>query len=445
MDANTILLAGAGDEAFPLRQLPTQQHSSRLIAFSMEVQLIIRGGKQDGRKTDLALGIYLVGRSKACQIRPKNKLVSRKHCAVIHHREAVLLKDLGSKHGTYVNSKKIPCGELVPLNDGDALQVGQTRFRLAIAAQDQVTEAVASNETANPIRGRSHRKKSKRSKSDPKPATSRAQDAASAKEKRSVSKQAADDASELNFGNAAEHSGEQHTAEHELVGQSGSHSSPHSKAAGKAVGVAEREDLNQVQGPDDQLNDILSLLEEDPADSGISDLDLNENANMVDLEDPLEYEAPQKADLPQGELEEADGVDFAAPQSAESLDADAPVPSYQMRQDWDINSVRNFVSKQQGAVPKKPLPERKFKLKNPKRAKSPAADAPETAASTSAKKAASPSAEAARLSFNWLDSDSLRPVAVGIVGLLVAAWIFYNLWSLLNFEQNVSLPSVPDL
>lgn len=427
----------------------------------MDVQLIIRGGKQDGRKTDLALGIYLVGRSKECQIRPKNKLVSRKHCAVIHHREAVLLKDLGSKHGTYVNSSKVPSGELVPLNDGDSLQVGQTRFLLAIATGEQVAEAVAKSEVASPVGRSSKQKKAKRSKSrsksKPTASTGGAKDAARAAEEPVVARQAANDSDNLELGNVSGgnvsgQSSEQHTAERELVGLSSSQSRVKNSvraSAGGAVGLAEVEEVPEGDHQDDQLKDILDLLEDDSADSGISDLDLNDN-NMVDLEDPLEYEAPQEEGQPQKEVDDADGVDFAAPQSSESLDADAPVPSYQMRQDWDINSVRNFVSKKQETVPKKPLPERKFKLKNPKRAKTQIAkskgtDAAESAAPKKQKTVARAPADANQLGTSWLDSDSLRPIVVGIVGLLVAAWIVYNVWSLLNFEQNVTLPSVPDL
>ncbi len=98
----------------------------------MHVRLILDSGKQKGREMDLARGIYLVGRSRICQIRPKNRYVSRKHCAIIHRKCDVMIQDLGSRTGTYINRVRIDPKSVTVLNDGDRIRVGKSKFRIAI-------------------------------------------------------------------------------------------------------------------------------------------------------------------------------------------------------------------------------------------------------------------------------------------------------------------------
>jgi pSer/pThr/pTyr-binding forkhead associated (FHA) protein len=100
----------------------------------MDVRLILDSGNQKGRETSLSRGIYLVGRSRICQIRPKNRYVSRKHCAIIHRKREVLIQDLGSKTGTYINRVRIDPKTATVLQDGDRIRVGKTKFRVAIVA-----------------------------------------------------------------------------------------------------------------------------------------------------------------------------------------------------------------------------------------------------------------------------------------------------------------------
>lgn len=106
----------------------------------MDVRLVLNSGRQKGRETTLSRGIYLVGRSPLCQIRPKNRYVSRKHCALIHRRRELLIQDLGSRSGTFVNGKKIDPKTAVALADGDRIRVGKTRFLIAIARKPRATD-----------------------------------------------------------------------------------------------------------------------------------------------------------------------------------------------------------------------------------------------------------------------------------------------------------------
>ena len=114
----------------------------------MDVRLILDSGNQKGRETNLARGIYLVGRSRICQIRPKNRYVSRKHCAIIHRKREVLIQDLGSKTGTYVNKVRIDPKTAVALADGDKIRVGKTKFQIAIIAPRKAHYATAGDGNA---------------------------------------------------------------------------------------------------------------------------------------------------------------------------------------------------------------------------------------------------------------------------------------------------------
>ncbi len=113
----------------------------------MDVRLILDSGNQKGRETNLSRGIYLVGRSRICQIRPKNRYVSRKHCAIIHRKREVLIQDLGSKTGTYINRVRIDPKSVTVLQDGDRIRVGKTKFRIAIAVP-QAAQLVMTDESS---------------------------------------------------------------------------------------------------------------------------------------------------------------------------------------------------------------------------------------------------------------------------------------------------------
>jgi len=55
--------------------------------------------------------------------------VSRRHAAIEMYGEKVVVKDLGSTNGTFVNQLGV---KLSYLKDGDELQTGNTRFTVHI-------------------------------------------------------------------------------------------------------------------------------------------------------------------------------------------------------------------------------------------------------------------------------------------------------------------------
>lgn len=73
-------------------------------------------------------GILTVGRSEENDIILNDRKVSRKHAIFKLDGQRILIEDLGSSNGTYVNGNKI--SETHPLNPGDSISIGVNKLRL---------------------------------------------------------------------------------------------------------------------------------------------------------------------------------------------------------------------------------------------------------------------------------------------------------------------------
>ncbi|WP_442507773.1 FHA domain-containing protein [Novipirellula sp. SH528] len=99
---------------------------------SMIAQLILATGSHAGVTASIQLGYYMIGRHGECQIRPKSRSVSRRHC-ILHHTDRQLLAlDLDSSSGTYINGEKIIANRWVELKNGDQLRCGKVAFQISI-------------------------------------------------------------------------------------------------------------------------------------------------------------------------------------------------------------------------------------------------------------------------------------------------------------------------
>jgi predicted component of type VI protein secretion system len=96
----------------------------------MDFQLVvIGGGRSDGQGAmKLGNGITTVGRQEDCELRINSSQVSRKHCQLFERKGLLLVKDLGSSNGTFVNGKKVQDQKV--LQPGDELTIGQVKFRV---------------------------------------------------------------------------------------------------------------------------------------------------------------------------------------------------------------------------------------------------------------------------------------------------------------------------
>ncbi len=86
--------------------------------------------RSSGQIFPLTSGPVNIGRSEASDIFLDDVTVSRNHACIVRVHEGLVLRDLGSLNGTYVNRRRIEADE--PLRQRDELQVG--KFRLTFIA-----------------------------------------------------------------------------------------------------------------------------------------------------------------------------------------------------------------------------------------------------------------------------------------------------------------------
>ena len=91
----------------------------------MDVNLVYF--KPDGDRKDIPLhgSEILIGRAEDCNLRIPLAAVSRQHCRIIIGDADIVVEDLGSANGTYVNNQRI---SRQSVGAGDRLGVGQAAF-----------------------------------------------------------------------------------------------------------------------------------------------------------------------------------------------------------------------------------------------------------------------------------------------------------------------------
>ena len=70
----------------------------------------------------------IIGRSAECHLKIASTEVSRKHCRITVTEQDVLIEDLNSSNGTYVNQERIAPGTAVSIAPGTTLHVGPATF-----------------------------------------------------------------------------------------------------------------------------------------------------------------------------------------------------------------------------------------------------------------------------------------------------------------------------
>lgn len=100
----------------------------------MQASLRVLVGKQKGREIPLPDALFIIGRDPLCHLRPHSSLVSRRHCAVARWGGRILVRDLKSANGTFLNQKKIT--NQVEVQNGDVLDVGNLSFSFSIVRDE---------------------------------------------------------------------------------------------------------------------------------------------------------------------------------------------------------------------------------------------------------------------------------------------------------------------
>lgn len=85
--------------------------------------LIVHEGEQAGQRYTIRNNEVIIGRGGECDIVLPERQVSREHIRIFREDDSYFLEDLESKNGTWVNAKQVKPGGIVPLRDGDEIQI----------------------------------------------------------------------------------------------------------------------------------------------------------------------------------------------------------------------------------------------------------------------------------------------------------------------------------
>jgi pSer/pThr/pTyr-binding forkhead associated (FHA) protein len=82
-----------------------------------------------------------IGRSDDCKLRIPVAAVSRHHCELVEDDDELVVRDLKSSNGTFVNKEKVKSRELLP---GDLLSVGPAVLVVRIDGHPKVVDGIIS-------------------------------------------------------------------------------------------------------------------------------------------------------------------------------------------------------------------------------------------------------------------------------------------------------------
>lgn len=109
----------------------------------MQVVLRVVGGKHNGREIKLAVPKFIIGRGEGAHLRPSSDLVSRQHCGISVSDGQVIVEDLGSRNGTFVNGEQLTAPHVG--RSGDTVRVGRLQFELVMDPARASKKAKVSN------------------------------------------------------------------------------------------------------------------------------------------------------------------------------------------------------------------------------------------------------------------------------------------------------------
>jgi pSer/pThr/pTyr-binding forkhead associated (FHA) protein len=94
----------------------------------MDLKLIVLAGAKEGTQIPLKKDKFVIGRASECTLRAGSSAISRRHCAIVRKDGNWIVRDLGSRNGTFVNDQAVE--EPTLLKVGDELRVGPLHFRV---------------------------------------------------------------------------------------------------------------------------------------------------------------------------------------------------------------------------------------------------------------------------------------------------------------------------
>ncbi len=137
-------VAGAG--SIPITVKRQEEDDGRTKIRSALPKFMLRGvsGVTFGKVFPLS-GVTVIGRAPECDLSIPTDEISRRHAELRVSQDGVMVEDLGSANGTFVNDRRVT-REL--LKHGDELRFDQLRFQLIAPGKEMLQSTQASNPSA---------------------------------------------------------------------------------------------------------------------------------------------------------------------------------------------------------------------------------------------------------------------------------------------------------
>jgi hypothetical protein len=114
----------------------------RGIQLEIQASLKLLQGGEVGLEIPINKPVFNLGRRPECDLQLASHVVSGQHCRIVKARFEVILSDLDSSNGTFLNGRRL--AKATELNDDDQIRVGhfvfKTQIFAALAADSSVGE-----------------------------------------------------------------------------------------------------------------------------------------------------------------------------------------------------------------------------------------------------------------------------------------------------------------
>ena len=108
-------------------------------------ELIVQSGRQNGARRPLQIPLTVIGKAAGCDIRLNSTNIGEMHCLLVHGPTGLMIRDLDSANGTFVNGERTTS---LNLKDGDLLTIGSFQFRLHLPPRSfAIPDQAAGGET----------------------------------------------------------------------------------------------------------------------------------------------------------------------------------------------------------------------------------------------------------------------------------------------------------
>jgi chromosome segregation ATPase len=100
-------------------------------------ELVLQNGRQAGTRRPLGIPTTFIGRNPGCDVRLNVEGVDPLHCLLVFGPDGLVMRDLNSVHGSFVNGER---SEHLTLKHGDFLKIGPFQFRVELTAVPIATQ-----------------------------------------------------------------------------------------------------------------------------------------------------------------------------------------------------------------------------------------------------------------------------------------------------------------